>query len=158
MNEILLNIRRSARAWRLRQRGHLLFPVWTVVYWPIVYFTIIRPYDCPIEVINFVFSWIAPVIAIFSLGQDGLAMMLLPVDVFFFIKYWKMLFRFLQSDIKVVILTITIHMAGGIFLFWRYNASENRPDFGIAIAIIPPLSMLLYLAGYSILYNLLQKK
>lgn len=150
-------MQRLLSGWRSRQRGHLLFPVWTVVYWTTVSFLFINPYNCFLEVVSFVFSWLAPVIAVISLGQDGLAMMLLPLHIFFFIMYWKTILRFLRSGIKVALFTITLHMLGGCLIFSLYNVSEIRPDFGLAIAIIPPLSMFFYLVGYFILHKVLVK-
>jgi hypothetical protein len=89
--------------------------------------------------------------------QEGIFLMSFPLLVYLFIKYWRTLFVFLRSDWKKALLGIGFHILGGYILVLRYNAYENRPDFRMEIAIIPPLSMLFYLAGYTILHRILAR-
>ncbi len=134
------------------QKKCLVFPVWTTVYWLIFSLFFIIRYDCFREIGLFSVSWIG-ILGYGLMIQDGVFLMSFPLLVYLFIKYWAVLFKFLRSGGRKALLGIGFHLLGGGFLFFRYNGYENRPDFGVAIAIIPPLSMFFYLAGFTILHK-----
>jgi hypothetical protein len=52
---------------RFRQ-GRMLFLVWTAVYWGVVSYVLIIPYDCSASELCYMFSWLTPVISLISLG------------------------------------------------------------------------------------------
>jgi hypothetical protein len=140
-----------------RRRGKhecLVFLIWTTTYWAILSCVFFKPYDCLIEVALFVSSWLAPIIVAISLGQEGLALLLLPLHVYLFFKYWSLLAKTLRAGWKRAFLGILLHMLGGYILLAAYRVHAPRPDFGFLIALVTSMSMLVFLVCSTVLHTM----
>jgi hypothetical protein len=123
-------LKKPLHSYLLKNKGHGFWPLWTVGYWTVSWYAVLRHLTGTTEVICFICSWPSYAVLFFPSGTyDAAFFLFVPVVYLLFISYWKRLLLFVTRGGMALTVGCLFHLAGGIALVRLYNESQNGIPF-----------------------------